>query len=94
MMLFGPMRNKDYWRTTRKENNPMRPRRHLDLQCMFHVPFIRPFVFLSLACSGGVPVTCSGGVPVVFQQKLFLNASIFRTTTQNTTNLKVPAGCP
>ena len=45
----------------------MRPRYHFDLQCMFHLTFIRPFVFVSLACSGGVLVTCSGGDPVVFR---------------------------
>ena len=44
----------------------MRSHRHLDLQCMFHLPFIRPFIFVSLVCSGVVPVLlwrCSGGVP-------------------------------
>ena len=49
-------------RRTRKKTNPMHPHQHLDLQCMFHLPFIRPFVFVSLACSGGIPATCSGGV--------------------------------
>ena len=55
----------------------MRHRRHLDLQCMFHLPFIRPFIFVSLACSGCVPLPCSGGVPVVFWQKLFLKCKYF-----------------
>ena len=45
----------------------MHPRRHLDLQCMFHLPFIRPFVFVSPACSGGVPAK------TVFEYKNFLH---------------------
>ena len=72
----------------------MRPRRHLDLQRMFHLPFISTFIFVSLACSGGVPVTFSRVALVVFRQKLFLNANAFRTTRRNATNVKLPAGCP
>ena len=47
----------------------MRPYRHPNQQCMFHLPFIHTLLFVLLACSGGVPVTCFGAVPVVFSQK-------------------------
>ena len=79
---------------TYKETNPMCPCQHPNVQCMLHLPFIQTLLFVSHACSTGVPVTCSGGVPVAFRQKLLLKANIFRTTTRNTTNLKVSAGCP
>ena len=45
----------------------MYPCRHLNVQCMFHLPFIHTLLFVSLVCSSGVPVTYSGGVPMVFQ---------------------------
>ena len=67
---------------------------HPNLQCMFYLPFLHTLLFVSLACSGGVPVICSGGVLVVFRQKLFLNANVLCTTKWNMTNLNILAGCP
>ena len=84
------------WRSsqgTYKEPNPMCPCWHPNQQSMFHLPIIHTLLFVSLVCCGGPPVTSSGGVPVVFRQKVFLSASIFRSTTRNTPNVTVIAGC-
>ena len=61
--------------------------------CFTH-PFIHTLLFVSRACSSGVPVTYSGGVPVVFQQKLFLKPTFLRHTMWKMTNMKVPVGRP